>query len=85
MDHDWRLAAACRGADVEAFYSELEDDVQAALRICASCPVREACLDHAMSRGEAFGVWGGVTETARRRVLRRQRRQRTAARRQQAA
>lgn len=34
--------------------------VQRAVTICAQCPVRLACLDGALARGERFGVWGGI-------------------------
>jgi WhiB family redox-sensing transcriptional regulator len=41
--------------------------------------VREACLDFALSTGQAYGIWGGLTEDERRSL--RRRRQRAAARR----
>jgi hypothetical protein len=75
-DEDWAVRAACRGADVGLFYSTEEADVRRALSYCARCEVREACLEVAMSREEAFGVWGGTPETHRRRIFRRERRQR---------
>ena len=37
--------------------------------ICAACPVREACLEHALAVREKHGVWGGLTERERRRVI----------------
>lgn len=78
-DDSWRDHAACRGYDVEVFYSAEEDDVRHALSICAECEVSAACYDHAMANGEVFGVWGGTVETERRRTLRRQRGQDRAA------
>jgi WhiB family redox-sensing transcriptional regulator len=42
--------------------------------ICASCVVQVACLDHALTRREKVGVWGGATERERRRILRQRRR-----------
>ena len=84
-DDDWTLDAACRGADIEQFYSCEEADIQAAVEVCGRCAVRQQCLDFAMANQESFGVWGGVTEAARRRIFRRERRQRTAARRAQEA
>ena len=42
--------------------------------ICGLCPVREPCLEHALVVREKLGVWGGLTERERRRVLRRRRR-----------
>jgi WhiB family redox-sensing transcriptional regulator len=34
------------------------------------CPVRTACLLHALERREPFGIWGGHTEHERRSMLR---------------
>lgn len=60
------------------FYAE-DDDVEsmaAARTICSGCPVREACLEHALAVREPQGMWGGLTARERRREQRR--RQRTA-------
>lgn len=64
--HEWRDHAACRGTDTEDWYSEKLE--ARCLRICASCPVRQECLDDAMrvERGqEAWGVRGGKTAATR--------------------
>ena len=37
------------------------------------CPVRETCLEYALTVREKNGVWGGLTERERRRVLRQRR------------
>ena len=34
------------------------------------CPVRQMCLEHAIVHREREGVWGGLTERERRRMLR---------------
>lgn len=73
-DRSWQLRAACRDHDAEQFFSIEPDAVTAALAVCNSCEVRQACLTHAMAGREHFGVWGGTTETQRRRVFRQQRR-----------
>jgi len=67
----WREWARCRGVDPEIFYPPEEDDALEAKSICADCPVREVCLDYALSRREKMGVWGGMTERERRALLRR--------------
>lgn len=85
VDDSWQDRGACRDYDVELFYSLEELDVQTAVSICAECPVRLECLNHAMTTREHFGVWGGTTETERRRIFRRERRRRTAERRKTAA
>jgi WhiB family redox-sensing transcriptional regulator len=72
----WRDKGRCRGVDPEIFYPP-EDDEEAAApakAICEACPVREACLEHAIARREHLGVWGGLTERERRRLIRRRRR-----------
>jgi len=75
MNNSWRQMARCRGVDPEVFYPVSDDDDAAdeAKSICALCPVREACLEYALSTREKNGVWGGLTERERRRVLRRRR------------
>jgi WhiB family redox-sensing transcriptional regulator len=71
----WRKLAACRGLDVEAFYPVTEDEADAAeaKAVCATCPVRQACLEHALAHREREGVWGGTTERERRRIVRQRR------------
>lgn len=71
----WRKRAACRGIDVEIFFPETDDDAEAeaAKAVCEVCPVRQACLEHALAYREREGVWGGTTERERRRILRQRR------------
>lgn len=78
VDDSWQELAACRGADVELFYSTDDADVAAALAYCERCPVRDPCYDSAMSSRDPFGVWGGTPEAHRRRVFRATRRHRAA-------
>lgn len=40
------------------------ETIAAAKAVCATCPVVEACLTHAVHH-EEMGVWGGTTERAR--------------------
>jgi WhiB family redox-sensing transcriptional regulator len=51
----------------------------AAKSICATCPVRARCLDHALVAAERYGVWGGLDETERAAEARRRRRAAAAA------
>ncbi len=63
-DEDWRVHAACRGADPEIWFpvkSAASESEQAA-RICRGCPVRAQCLHHALAFCEQYGVWGGLNE-----------------------
>jgi WhiB family redox-sensing transcriptional regulator len=54
---DWMLRAACRGATPVMFPVQRER-IPAAKAICARCPVRPQCLDHAVTHHERWGVWG---------------------------
>lgn len=76
MNLPWRSKAACQGLDPDIFYPSTEDDAEAeqAKVVCAGCPVREACLEHALAVREKDGVWGGATERERRRIIRQRRR-----------
>ncbi len=73
MTQDWRRQAACRGVDPEVFYPVNDDDAEEAKEVCAGCPVRQPCLEWALQDRERFGVWGGLTERERRRMLRQRR------------
>ena len=80
----WRDRASCRGEDPELFFpigstGPVLAQIAEAKEVCAQCPVREACLDFALSTGQAYGIWGGLTEDERRGLRRRM--QRAAARR----
>lgn len=69
----WRHLSACRGVDPDIFYPANEDEAEAAKSVCAACPVRQPCLEYALTSRERDGVWGGATEKERRRLLRQRR------------
>jgi WhiB family transcriptional regulator, redox-sensing transcriptional regulator len=62
----WRYRAACRGADLEVFFPGRGQSAEHARQICASCPVRQPCLDYALRHGIVHGIWGGLTGRDRR-------------------
>lgn len=76
MSQSWRSQAACRGLDPSIFYPVGDSDEEAAeaKAVCAQCPIRQTCLEHALSRREREGIWGGATERERRRIIRQRRR-----------
>jgi WhiB family transcriptional regulator, redox-sensing transcriptional regulator len=70
---DWRERAACADADPEVFFPVGEQGspgydaaVREAMRYCARCPVRRACLAYAVDAEEVYGVFGGTTPEERR-------------------
>ena len=70
MTNNWRQYARCLGADPELFYPTTDEAAEEARAICTVCPVREPCLEYAITAREKQGVWGGLTERERRALLR---------------
>jgi WhiB family redox-sensing transcriptional regulator len=67
----WHNRAACRGEGPAKFFRDergpytnwgWED-------FCRVCPVRTSCLAYSLLGEEHWGVWGGFTPNARRRLL----------------
>jgi len=74
MTENWAERAACKGLDPAIFYPLTDEEAGHAKAICAECPVKEPCLEHAIENREKNGVWGGETERERLRIVRRRRR-----------
>ena len=74
---EWQRRAACRGPHASVFFPpphfEKRDEKRRrelrAKSICASCTVREDCLQYALDIGEQHGVWGGLNEAERRELM----------------
>ena len=74
---DWQADGMCRGSHGYLFFPppafERKDErsrrEERAKAICRACPVLEACAEYAVSTGELFGIWGGMTENERRLTL----------------
>lgn len=69
-DLSWQESALCAQADPEAWFPDKGGSTRDAKRVCKRCEVKDACLDYALRNGERFGIWGGVSERDRRRMLR---------------
>jgi WhiB family redox-sensing transcriptional regulator len=67
----WFDDAACRGVDTDVFFPVSDAHADEAKAICATCPVREQCLEFALETRPAEGVWGGLTPIERHRLIRR--------------
>ncbi|MZE54935.1 WhiB family transcriptional regulator [Streptomyces sp. SID5770] len=78
-----RPRAACADEDPELLFP-IGDSGPALLQeeeakaVCRRCPLMAACLQGALDRGEAAGVWGGMSEKERRSLKRRAARDRAA-------
>ena len=68
----WQYRAACRGAELKVFFPDRGKSAEPARQICASCPVRQPCLEFALRHAITCGIWGGLAERDRRALRTRQ-------------
>jgi WhiB family redox-sensing transcriptional regulator len=72
MNDHWKIHGACHDHDQDLWFPSPGPDGYAATArakaICATCPVKRACLEAGLR--EHHGIWGGLTERERRRVRR---------------
>lgn len=68
-DNAWQLQAACLGVDPELFFPARGESAGPAKAVCATCAVKNTCLDYALTNRETFGVWGGTSVRDRERIL----------------
>lgn len=78
---DWRDEARCLDIDYEGvdasfiFFGDADIEIspilqlRAAQSLCRSCDVQVSCLRYACEIRAEFGVWGGLTESQRKRYL----------------
>ena len=64
----WRRQGNCLGVNPDLFFPERGEPTAPAKKVCAGCVVRSDCLEYALSTGEKFGIWGGLSERERRRI-----------------
>lgn len=75
---EWRERAACLSYPAILFFGL--DDIESpaerrhredqAKLVCSHCPVRDECLEYALTMREPYGIWGGLTEVERKAHLR---------------
>jgi WhiB family redox-sensing transcriptional regulator len=75
---EWQNEGLCKNQDTNNFF--LEENLRGpqkaqkvlnAKKICAPCPVKQQCLEHALNVPEYYGVWGGLSEEERAVILKR--------------
>lgn len=74
QDLRWQDLAFCADKPPNLFFPNDGVGVEIARRICADCPVKEECLEFALSNHIDHGVWGGASERERRRIMKQRRR-----------
>ena len=70
----WSDNALCRGLNTEDFFPRGTTGVfllhiEEAKKVCRACPVAMACAQDALTDRIEHGVWGGLDEDQRRRLL----------------
>lgn len=64
----WVSKALCRETDPDDLFVRGSAQREAAV-ICRHCPVMRQCAADALDNKVEYGVWGGMTERHRRRLL----------------
>jgi WhiB family transcriptional regulator, redox-sensing transcriptional regulator len=76
----WWEQAACRSADPDLFFpvsaGSAGAELATAKAVCASCAIRQRCLEYALDTRQEHGVWGGTSEDERRALVAGRRRDR---------
>lgn len=73
---EWQIHGRCRGADSAVFFHPEGERGRARMQrelrakaICESCPVLQACREHALQVKEPYGIWGGLSESEREAII----------------
>lgn len=64
----WKASAMCQFEPPAIFFPSDARGVEKAKKICSTCPVKNPCLEFALSLRIDHGVWGGTSERQRRRM-----------------
>lgn len=76
---EWHQEARCKTVSKSVFFGSSSPDerpaytlssIRQARAICASCPVFNECLSHAIKNREDYGLWAGTTMRQRREIFR---------------
>lgn len=70
---EWQKNALCIYTDPDIFFPEKGIPILKEVKnLCARCPVKDQCLDYALSSDERHGIWGGTSERERKFLLKKQ-------------
>jgi WhiB family transcriptional regulator, redox-sensing transcriptional regulator len=65
----WHAQGSCRSAPASISWFPEQTSLSEAKRVCASCPVREECLEWALAQDSYLvGIWGGTSQRERHRL-----------------
>lgn len=72
-DTDWAELAVCaQQENLDICFPEVSTNHpqwREAKEMCATCPVRNQCLEYALRNDERWGVWGGLLPEERQRLM----------------
>jgi len=63
------MSPLCKHEDPELWFHDTKHKRAQAVAICNQCPVLAACRAHALEHRIGHGIWGGLTEDERRKIL----------------
>jgi WhiB family redox-sensing transcriptional regulator len=74
----WRAGAECQAENATYFYApshferkpEKDQREGVARALCRQCKVQDQCLNYSLTVAESHGIWGGLNELERKRLLR---------------
>jgi WhiB family transcriptional regulator, redox-sensing transcriptional regulator len=61
----WMTRARCATEDTEIFFPDTGGNPSRPKRLCKACPVRDTCLQYALTNREVWGCWGGLSTPER--------------------
>lgn len=64
----WHADAACKEHPELTWFPERGQDSRPAIAVCTGCLVRYQCAEYALADPTLGGIFGGLTERARRRI-----------------
>lgn len=65
----WHRGALCAEVDPESFFPQKGGSTKNAKEVCKHCPVVAECLTWALDNDERHGIWGGLAERERRKMV----------------
>ncbi len=72
-DNSFLAKGSCSRLPPETMFGRDATSVAAAKAICAECVVLEPCRSYALDKKIEYGVWGGLGEYERRKILKQRR------------
>lgn len=73
-DYPWEGLPACQDENTELWFSLDPAEKLAAKTICRQCPITDDCLEYSIEKRIYYGIWGGLDEIERDKIIRKRNR-----------